>query len=96
MNEKKRTPKLRLCICYDALWYLCNKLLPVTSLGKITSQSQWPLPLIQLLNTATRMPFETLFVMLIGAIVFPFALGIQCLHENENTARYSSSCIQLT
>ena len=52
--------------------------------------------LIYLLNTTTRMLFEMLFVMLIGAIVFPFALGIQCLHENEKTAKCSGSCIQLT
>ena len=38
---------------------------------------------IHLLNTTTRMLFEIWFVMLIGIIVFPFALGIQCLHENE-------------
>ena len=44
----------------------------------------------------TRIPFEILFVVLIGAIVFPFALGIQYLHENEKTAKYSGSCIQLT
>ena len=49
-----------------------------------------------LLNKTTRMPFEILLVMLIGAIVFPFALGIHCLHENEKTAKYSGSCIQLT
>ena len=41
------------------------------------------------------MPFEIMFVMLIGAIVSPFALAIQCLHENENTAKSSGSCIQL-
>ena len=46
---------------------------------------QWPV--IQLLNTTTRMLFEILFVMLIGAIVFPFALGIQCLHENEKNRK---------
>ena len=38
----------------------------------------------------------SLFVMLIGAIVFPFALGIQCLPENEKTTKYSGSYIQLT
>ena len=56
----------------------------------------WPAPLIHLLNTTTRMLFEILFVMLIGAIVFLFALGIQCMHESEKTAKYSGSCIQLT
>ena len=33
--------------------------------------------------------------MLIEAIVFPFALGIQCSNENEKTAKDSGSCIQL-
>ena len=37
---------------------------------------QWPVPLINLLNTATRMPFKNLFVMLVGSIIFPFVLGI--------------------
>ena len=50
---------------------------------------------MRLLNTTTRMPFKILFVMLIGAIVFQFALGIQSLHENEKTAKYSGSWIQL-
>ena len=49
-----------------------------------------------LLNTITRMPFKILFVVLVGAIGCPFALEIQCLHENAKTAKYSSSCIQLT
>ena len=56
---------------------------------------KWLVVLIHLLNTTTRMPFEILFVMLIGAIVFPFALGIQRLHENEKPAKYSGDCIQL-
>ena len=43
-------------------------------------------PLIHLLSTTTRMPIEILSVMLIGVIVFPFALGIQSFHENEKTA----------
>ena len=55
-----------------------------------------PVPFIHQLNTTTRMPFEILFVMLIEAIVSPFALGVQCLHENEKTAKCPSSCIQLT
>ena len=48
-----------------------------------TNILQWTVPVIHLLNTSTRMPFEILFVMLIRAIIFPFILGIQCLHENE-------------
>ena len=48
-------------------------------------------PLIHLLNSTTRMPFEILFVMLIGTIVFPFALGIQCLHEIEKADKCSGS-----
>ena len=40
--------------------------------------------------------FRNLFAVLIGATVFPFALGIQCLHENEKTAKYSGSCIPVT
>ena len=52
--------------------------------------------LVHLLNTTTRMPFKILFVMLIGLIVFAFDLEVQCLHENEITAKYSGSCIQLT
>ena len=35
--------------------------------------------------------FGSLFVMLIGAIVFLFTLRIQCLCENENTAKRSGS-----
>ena len=31
--------------------------------------------------------FRNFFVMLIGGIVFPFALGIQCLHENEKNRK---------
>ena len=46
-----------------------------------------PVPLIHLLNTTTRMLFEILFVMLIGAIDFPFTLGIQCLHGNEKNRK---------
>ena len=42
------------------------------------------------------MLFEIMHKMLIGAVVFPSALGIQCLYENEKTAKYSGSCIQLT
>ena len=38
--------------------------------------------LIHLLNRTVRMPFEILFVMLIRTIDFPFALGIQSMHEN--------------
>ena len=52
-------------------------------------------PLIHLLNTTTRMSFEILFVTLIGAIVFAFSSGIQCLDENEKSAKCSGSCIQL-
>ena len=37
--------------------------------------------------------FEILFVMLIGTMVFPFAL---CLHENKKIAKYSGSYIQRT
>ena len=48
---------------------------------------EWPVPIILLLNITTRMPFEILFVMLIGAVAFPFALGIQRLHENEITCK---------
>ena len=44
--------------------------------------------LIHLLNTPTRMPFEILFGMLMGAIIFPLALGIQWLHENEKPQRF--------
>ena len=55
---------------------------------------QWPIPVVHQLNTTTRMPFEILFVMLMREIVSPFTLGIQCLHENEKTAKYSGSCIQ--
>ena len=53
-----------------------------------------PLIYMHLLNTTTRIPFEILFVMLIGATVIRF--GIQCLHENEKTAKCSGSCIQIT
>ena len=55
--------------------------------------NEWPVPLIRQLNTTTRMPVKIFFVMLIGDIIFPFALGIQCLHENGETAKYSGSCI---
>ena len=48
------------------------------------------------LNKTTKIPFETSFEMLIAAIVFPFALGIEDMHENEKPAVYSGSCIQLT
>ena len=48
---------------------------------------QWPAPLVHLLNATTKMRFEILFVMLVGAIVFPFSFGIQCLHENEKTRK---------
>ena len=41
------------------------------------------------------MPFEILFVMLIEAIVFSFALGIQFLHDNEKTVKYFGGNIQL-
>ena len=34
-------------------------------------------------NATTRMPIEIFLVMLIGAIVFPFALWIRFLRENE-------------
>ena len=57
---------------------------------------QRPVLFIHLLNITIRVPFEILFVLLIGAIVFTFALGIQCLHENVKTAKYSGSCIQVT
>ena len=43
---------------------------------------KWPVPFIHLLNTTTRMAFRK-FVLLIGAIVLPFILGIQCLPENK-------------
>ena len=59
------------------------------------SLAQWPVSLTQMLNTTTRKPFEILFVMLTVAIVFPFALGTGCLHENEKAAKYSGSCIQV-
>ena len=36
--------------------------------------NQQPVPLVYPLNTTTRMPFEILFIILIGAIVFPFTL----------------------
>ena len=55
--------------------------------------NEWPVPLIRQLNTTTRMPVKIFFVMLIGDIIIPFALGIQCLHEKEKTAKYSGSCI---
>ena len=42
------------------------------------------------------MPFDILFVMLIEAIAFPSALGIQWVQENEKSAKYSDSFIQLT
>ena len=42
------------------------------------------------------MLFEIMNKMLIGAVVFPSALGIQCLYKNEKTAKYFGSCIQLT
>ena len=47
-------------------------------------------------NTTARMSFETLFEMLIEANVLPFALAIQCFHENEETVKYFGSSIQLT
>ena len=59
------------------------------------NQALWPVPLIHLLNTTTRIPFEVLFATLIEAIVFLFALGIQCLDENETTAKCSAICMQL-
>ena len=58
--------------------------------------AKWLVPVIHLLNTTTRMPFEMLFVMLIGATFFTFTLGIQCLYENEITAKCSGRCAQLT
>ena len=42
------------------------------------------------------MPLGILFLMLMEAIVLPFALAIQCFHENEETVQYSGSYIQLT
>ena len=42
------------------------------------------------------MLFEVLHEMIIGAVVFPYALGIQCLYENEKTATNFGSCIQMT
>ena len=63
---------------------------------QVETEGEWLVPLIHLLNTSTRMPFEILFVMLIEAIVILFAFGVQCLHENENTAKCSCRCIQLT
>ena len=44
------------------------------------------------LNTSAEYNYQNaigriLFVMLIGAIVFLLTLGIQCLGENENTAK---------
>ena len=59
-------------------------------------KGQWLVLLTHLLNTTTGMPYEMLFVMLIGAIVFPFALGIQRLYKNEMTTHCSCSCIHLT
>ena len=43
-----------------------------------------------------QIAFRILFVMLIRAIAFPFALEIQCLHDFEITAKCSSNCIHLT
>ena len=37
----------------------------------------WPVPFIHLLNTTTRMPFEILFVMLIGAMKMKKPQSIQ-------------------
>ena len=53
-------------------------------------------PYTHVLNKTTRMPFEILFVTLVGATAFPPVLGVQCLHESEKTTTYSSRCIQLT
>ena len=50
---------------------------------------QWLVAFIHLLNTTTRMPSEILFVMLIKAVVFPFALEIRLLHENEKKTQSS-------
>ena len=63
--------------------------------GYDNKTAEWLVPLIHL-NTITRMLFEILFVMLVEAVAFSFALGIERLHENINTAKYSGSCIQLT
>ena len=52
-------------------------------------------PSIHLLNKTTRLTFGILFVMLIGAIVFPFAFGIQCVNENEKIGKCSGSCVRL-
>ena len=59
-------------------------------------QIGWLVLLIHLLNSTARMPFDILLVMLIGANVFPLALGIQCLYENKKTVKCCGSCIQLT
>ena len=38
---------------------------------------------------------KSYFVILIGATIFPLALEVQRLHENEKSAKYSGSCFQL-
>ena len=45
---------------------------------------------MHLLNITTGMPFEIIFAILIGAIIFPFALGTHCLHENRKNEKAHS------
>ena len=60
--------------------------------GRVSPRGQFPA--IQLLNRASRMPFGIFFVVLIRAIVFPYALKIQCLHEDGKTAKCPGSCVR--
>ena len=62
----------------------------------ITQDEHWQVPLIYLLNTTTRLPFEILFVTLIRAMAFPFDLEIQYLHDFEIIAKCSTNCIHPT
>ena len=60
---------------------------PTCRLNGVLMLPSDPCPLKFLVNPPGT-PFEILFVMLTEVIVFPFALGIQYLHENEKTAKY--------
>ena len=96
---EKTGPSLKISSIFDILIKSCYSIITRTVFMKWvfkvlngTSSFFQPMDLmggslIHQLNTTTRIPFEISFVMLIGKIVFPSALGIQCLHENEKKLR---------
>lgn len=78
-NEDKVTTSISdLNICV----YFCFALNPTLIIlnTRLLYCRQWLVPFIHLLNTTTKVPFVILFLMSIGAIDLPFALGIQCSH----------------